>query len=653
MLIEVGFSDIILCKGGERVEYFDIVDAVGRPTGDTVERSEAHRLGIRHRTSHIWVIRRNAGRVEVLLQQRSFGKDSFPGLLDTSSAGHIQAGDEPLDSALREMSEELGIRAKADELHYIGCFDINYTAEFHGRSFTDNEISFVYTYEKPVDINTLEIQKEELESVGWFGLDETIERVKAHDARYCVPIEGLMLVKKYISSDPFATTLFRRRFSVNPYKSLRLPLGEMNCVKDWVNTKRGDPYPILEKGEVTELVADGAWRIRNDTGAVQRVRRLLGGHFPVSTYDIGLEELTGKAGITIEYPEKRIELLVSHDGSKYIFEVTDSDGRRAEYMLERPFASGARFMVTANFTRFELYIADPTPVFVAMHHYPEFEPINRTSVYTRSTAAITVELASAQEAALNAEFYLDCGVSQADLRSVRYEDGTPVIERGRMFLTFSVRNIDGGFQGVMSWTPGLADFRMEGALFFDPGDGKCAGDDRMCGDVATTLIYDRIHSEWLLWACSFSHGHILCHTRMKNDPRFGINVLDVQLMKAENTELTLSDDRLFLAKAGDEDPDLVWDAENNRWLMSICRLVTLENGDVEYRYFVFEGNDPFEGFTYIGNTTEGSGTGGSLIMLDGKRYLLSGANFRARANYWLYPLDALDTHTRLDRKSVV
>ena len=93
-------------------ELFDIVDENGNPTGDKVSRSEAHAKGIRHRTAHIWVIRDNEGKKEVLLQKRALNKDSFPGKYDTSSAGHIQAGDEPLESALRELSEELGIEAK-------------------------------------------------------------------------------------------------------------------------------------------------------------------------------------------------------------------------------------------------------------------------------------------------------------------------------------------------------------------------------------------------------------------------------------------------------------------------------------------------------------------------------------------------------------
>ena len=91
------------------MEYFDVVDEAGQPTGKTVSRENAHTYGILHRTAHVWIVRQRDGRPEVLLQKRSMEKDSFPGLYDTSSAGHIPAGDESVPSALRELSEELGI----------------------------------------------------------------------------------------------------------------------------------------------------------------------------------------------------------------------------------------------------------------------------------------------------------------------------------------------------------------------------------------------------------------------------------------------------------------------------------------------------------------------------------------------------------------
>ena len=94
------------------MEIFDITDDNGVPTGKTISRNEAHEKGIPHRTAHIWIARKKGDSYQVLLQKRSEEKESFPGMYDTSSAGHIQAGDDPLESAQRELHEELGIKAK-------------------------------------------------------------------------------------------------------------------------------------------------------------------------------------------------------------------------------------------------------------------------------------------------------------------------------------------------------------------------------------------------------------------------------------------------------------------------------------------------------------------------------------------------------------
>ena len=103
------------------MEYLDIVDEQGQPTGEIISRTLAHTEGIRHRTAHIWIVRRENEHFQVLMQKRAMSKDSFPGKYDTSSAGHIQAGDEPLASGLRELAEELGIHAKPEDLAFAGC----------------------------------------------------------------------------------------------------------------------------------------------------------------------------------------------------------------------------------------------------------------------------------------------------------------------------------------------------------------------------------------------------------------------------------------------------------------------------------------------------------------------------------------------------
>ena len=178
------------------MEYLDIVDESGCPTGETVSRDDAHRVGIRHRTAHVWVTRKTDAGYEILLQKRSMEKESFPGLFDTSSAGHIPAGEEPLPSALRELSEELGIEAEPEQLVFAGTFHIRYEKLFHGRLFKDNEVTSVFVYSEPVDISTLVLQKSEVDEVRWFSLDEVWDEIHHSRERFCVPTAGLNVLRE-------------------------------------------------------------------------------------------------------------------------------------------------------------------------------------------------------------------------------------------------------------------------------------------------------------------------------------------------------------------------------------------------------------------------------------------------------------------------
>ena len=159
------------------MEILDICDEKGLPTGRTIDRNIAHRDGILHRTAHVWVVRESGAGYDVLLQKRSMQKDSFPGLYDTSSAGHIPAGEEPVPSAIRELREELGITALPSELDFAGTFRIHY---------------------EPVDIRTLHLQESEVDEVRWFDIDEVWKEIQNNRERFCVPTEGLNVLRRYL-----------------------------------------------------------------------------------------------------------------------------------------------------------------------------------------------------------------------------------------------------------------------------------------------------------------------------------------------------------------------------------------------------------------------------------------------------------------------
>lgn len=125
---------------GVPMELLDVLDEGGEPSGLVRERSMVHERGDYHRTSHVWVVREKPdGSHEVLLQKRSSRKDSFAGCYDISSAGHIPAGDGYLQSARRELKEELGITASEEELEFAGFFESQYEGDFYGKPFINRE----------------------------------------------------------------------------------------------------------------------------------------------------------------------------------------------------------------------------------------------------------------------------------------------------------------------------------------------------------------------------------------------------------------------------------------------------------------------------------------------------------------------------------
>lgn len=410
----------------------------------------------------------------------------------------------------------------------------------------------------------------------------------------------------------------------------------------------------------------------------------------------------------------------------------------------RAFTPGGLLFVSAHGAFFDVSLGRE---FVCTIQAEGFSDICRRSAFMNAGVSLYVALPAGGRAAVSrAESFLDGGLSHADMKPVRYEDGTPILENGRLFLTLSSRLQAGAYQYVVSWNPSTCELRPEGAIFFDYGDG------RWCADVAISLIYHRERREWLFWATAFSHGHILCHGTSAGDPRFGITVLDAALMEAQKPgsdvsngglpiqtsgaekdgELAqtkecacgkagaarafasddvlsvqagvarisasdevlsaqaggrvaemagglartedcacgkvgaarasasddvlsvqagwrgasvaeLDDDTLWLAKTGDEDPDFTYDRERGKWYMTICRSVK----GAGYRYFLFESDEPFSGYRHVCHTESGENTGGLMVRIRGRRALVCGSDFKARAEYRVYPLGDFSHFQRL------
>lgn len=173
------------------MEYLDVVDEYGNPTGEIVERGIAHRDGIRHRTAHLWVIRDRGEGIEVLLQKRSEDKDSFPGCWYISSAGHIPAGQDYVESAVRELKEELGLDAEPEELIFCGDLKRYDEVEFHGRLFKNDQVSRTFYMVRDVELEELTLQESEVSEACWMKLEECRRHVMDNSFKHCIDIEDL------------------------------------------------------------------------------------------------------------------------------------------------------------------------------------------------------------------------------------------------------------------------------------------------------------------------------------------------------------------------------------------------------------------------------------------------------------------------------
>ncbi|HEU4846991.1 MAG TPA: NUDIX domain-containing protein [Rubrobacteraceae bacterium] len=131
-------------------------------------KSEAHRRGLFHRCFHCWIAGQDALGPYLLVQRRAAAKDTWPGYLDVTAAGHLQSGEEPVIGGLRELEEELGLRVDPGRLAPLGTRRI----EQEIPQGCDREFHDVFLLLDGTPPRDLCLQEGEVEAVLRVGLDD-------------------------------------------------------------------------------------------------------------------------------------------------------------------------------------------------------------------------------------------------------------------------------------------------------------------------------------------------------------------------------------------------------------------------------------------------------------------------------------------------
>lgn len=152
------------------MELLDVYDNNGNKTGRTIIRGD--KTAILNENEHIAVavifIENDNG--EFLIQKSSQEK----GGVFSSTGGHVVSGEIPLETIRREVKEELGVDIDQEQIEEFGFL------------LYDKPLRYLYYLKKNILIDSLTIQKEEVEYVEYMDvpkikkLIETNQMLKSH-----------------------------------------------------------------------------------------------------------------------------------------------------------------------------------------------------------------------------------------------------------------------------------------------------------------------------------------------------------------------------------------------------------------------------------------------------------------------------------------
>lgn len=121
---------------------------------------------------------------KLLIQKRSQSKGGKYGI----TSGHTLAGEEAKQGAIREIKEEISLNVEKQELKLIYKIEI------------DKVIYNLYYVQKEIDVSKVFLQKEEVENVYWYTLEEINNLIQENEF-YDKQIEAFKIFEKYIKEE--------------------------------------------------------------------------------------------------------------------------------------------------------------------------------------------------------------------------------------------------------------------------------------------------------------------------------------------------------------------------------------------------------------------------------------------------------------------
>lgn len=380
-------------------------------------------------------------------------------------------------------------------------------------------------------------------------------------------------------------------------------------------------YPVTHGLQARARVEVGDHQLVIASGTETQTAVWFGGFNPFATYTIDLASCDGTGAIGFEFSDAaktekfKIALTYAQEQITGVYQEIVKNGHvvsRGSIATRltpsmKPQGKVILQMLGSGLTVFIRQDGLPQPVaqsdfgtltdLRAKHYLHSFQA--NLWVETRSGTVRINEVTSA----------FSSGMGLADIRAMTYEDGSPLLDRDRLWYTMTVRGraLPHHVQGVFSMDPSVFDLRFEGIIVFDRQDGI------LRNEVASHIFYDRKEKVWRGITTGFS-AYALPQERKQllavesvKDPRFGFSVMSASPFGI----------------VGDiEDPHILYDAEAGKW-----RILTCENID-GYKAVMLESASWNKDYRRIAGPVPHNSTGTSIQRIGGKPYCFSGSQER-------------------------
>ncbi len=350
----------------------------------------------------------------------------------------------------------------------------------------------------------------------------------------------------------------------------------------------------------------------------------VGGFNPFATYDVSFAGTQGespKAGVDFATPDNknRLSILAGFTSNRctsiqWRVIVAGREEQNNSVKLEEPVEGPFTLRVQVLGTALNVFVEqNGVNRVVDTRDFSEVIDLRRKDhirsfefrLHTKLTAGESVVIKDAGAS-------LTTGAGQADICAMTYQDGSPILDNGRLWFTMSVRGriLPHPLQGVFSMDPSVFDPKLEGIIVFDRDDGL------LRNEIGSHIFFDKKTKEWRGITVGFSaYGDAdkkvpkqLWAVSSKRDPRFGFSI-----MKAKP---------ITLPNSG-EDPHILYDSTAEKWRVLACTV-----GDVGFPAGLYEADEWDGPYELIAGPAEVNGTGCLLQKIGSQYYALFGSSDR-------------------------